>query len=620
MNAIKKIRIKNFKNLENVEVEIKPLTFLFGPNSSGKSSFIKAIMFLSKNLLPLNFDKTIYKLSDEVDLGSFKDIVTNNDISKSIVFEIDFEGVYDFPTFDTPEVDDEDSHIFHEHFEFLDEIYKDNFFKLCHKYINSDEGEFRLRYDEIKFNFTILIEFTNFNPEYNFSSYTIKDNTNLSKYKFVRKEKFITDEDGESGRRTLEQFLFLNDTNVSSLFNHHYGDFLDDLTILTSEYTFYPTFSLLKLNNFSDIISDWFNLEYRSSNTEKIKISENWNKFSESEKVEFYKGVLRFCYVSFRVIPKLIISFFSFKHLPITREIPKKIYLLECNNFNKKDYYGLLNVLTEEFYPREFSGTQISNIILGKTFESISVHISKPLEIDSNNEFYNISDYFVKSFYFNINKEFRRLGFNLFYNIDISDDVGRIFLIGKNILKMYMENASSGFIQVFPIIAFCKFLSLQDESLKRETEYTIDFIYEEINLKYDSTELIKKFTTFNYKMDLVLNFNTLFIEQPELHLHPKLQSQLAELFADTINKAKIEDSIFIETHSEHLIRKIQVLIANREIDRNKIGVYYFDNTDGSIKVKKMEIEDNGFFKEPWPNGFFDDSYNLSKELLFPNKN
>jgi len=89
MRFIKKIRIKNFKSLEDVEIEVKPLTFFFGPNSSGKSSFLKAIMFFSKNLFPLNTGRTIYKLSDDVDLGSFKDIVINNDVTKKIVFEID---------------------------------------------------------------------------------------------------------------------------------------------------------------------------------------------------------------------------------------------------------------------------------------------------------------------------------------------------------------------------------------------------------------------------------------------------------------------------------------------------------------------------------------------------
>lgn len=88
MSFIKKIRIKNFKNLEDVEIEVKPLTFLFGPNGSGKSSFIKAMMFLSKNLFPLNTGKTIFKIIDDVDLGSYR--IREYEISNSNNSDIEF--------------------------------------------------------------------------------------------------------------------------------------------------------------------------------------------------------------------------------------------------------------------------------------------------------------------------------------------------------------------------------------------------------------------------------------------------------------------------------------------------------------------------------------------------
>ena len=58
---------------------------------------MKAMMFLSKNIHPLNTGKTIYKIDDELDLGSFKDIVSNGDTSKEIIFEFDIEGEYQFP-------------------------------------------------------------------------------------------------------------------------------------------------------------------------------------------------------------------------------------------------------------------------------------------------------------------------------------------------------------------------------------------------------------------------------------------------------------------------------------------------------------------------------------------
>ena len=81
-------------------------------------------------------------------------------------------------------------------------------------------------------------------------------------------------------------------------------------------------------------------------------------------------------------------------------------------------------------------------------------------------------------------------------------------------------------------------------------------------------------------------------------------------------------NFIIETHSEHIIRKVQVLIANGKLDKDRVAVYYFDKDEksGITSVRKMELEDNGFFKEPWPDGFFDDSFNLSMELLTAKRN
>ena len=71
-----------------------------------------------------------------------------------------------------------------------------------------------------------------------------------------------------------------------------------------------------------------------------------------------------------------------------------------------------------------------------------------------------------------------------------------------------------------------------------------------------------------------------------------------------------------------MIRKIQVLIAKGDIDKNRVAVYYFnkDEKSGTTSIKEMEMEENGFFKEPWPDGFFDDSYNLARELIYARKN
>lgn len=110
---------------------------------------------------------------------------------------------------------------------------------------------------------------------------------------------------------------------------------------------------------------------------------------------------------------------------------------------------------------------------------------------------------------------------------------------------------------------------------------------------------------------------TLFIEQPELHLHPAAQAELADIFVKCVaeNPGK---TLVIETHSEHLIRKLQVLIADKDcpFTEEDICIYYVDkNDDGIANVQQMEILKNGKFKSKWPTGFFDKAHELSMELL-----
>ncbi|MCY7362642.1 MAG: DUF3696 domain-containing protein [Ignavibacteria bacterium] len=284
---------------------------------------------------------------------------------------------------------------------------------------------------------------------------------------------------------------------------------------------------------------------------------------------------------------------------------------MESTNFEQNEYYGLLNILSREYFNEYSNDIDEPPIHINETYDSLMEKFTYKIAIEpppsddvTSSSFEMIQNRqnrtFKDSYYYYINYYLKKLGFNQFYQIEIKDDVGRIYLIGKDNFKIYMSNSSSGYIQIFPIVAFAFiFKKIETKHINKDENY-VKYIYREF---------------VNEKEDLL---NTLLIEQPELHLHPKLQSKLAELFSETIKNS--DNNMFIETHSEHLIRKIQVLIANGELDMDKVSVMYFDNNEGSTKIKKMEIEENGFFKEPWPYGFFDDSANLSWELLTANKN
>lgn len=120
---------------------------------------------------------------------------------------------------------------------------------------------------------------------------------------------------------------------------------------------------------------------------------------------------------------------------------------------------------------------------------------------------------------------------------------------------------------------------------------------------------------------LFRNNKIYLIEQPESQLHPKLQSLLTDLFKEPLNIIRQYKSIYnprfiVETHSEYFIRRLQVLIAKKEIDVNDISIYYVDKDDqrGSY-VTRMELSEDGQLLTPWPSGFFDESYKHAMDLL-----
>ena len=112
------------------------------------------------------------------------------------------------------------------------------------------------------------------------------------------------------------------------------------------------------------------------------------------------------------------------------------------------------------------------------------------------------------------------------------------------------------------------------------------------------------------------------IEQPELHIHPRLQVELGDLFAETISKYSIadkspaddENSYLIETHSEHillrLLRRIRetsngnVSLREKQLDPNYVSVIYIENRNGVASVQKLRIDSEGEFIDHWPEGFF----------------
>ena len=107
--------------------------------------------------------------------------------------------------------------------------------------------------------------------------------------------------------------------------------------------------------------------------------------------------------------------------------------------------------------------------------------------------------------------------------------------------------------------------------------------------------------------------STLIFEQPELHLHPKVQTRLADFF---ISQNLLNKQCIVETHSEYLINRLRYLVAISEGDSlAKDSILYFVEKEGAHSIyNEIRINKYGVIKD-WPKGFFDESEKSASELL-----
>lgn len=101
--------------------------------------------------------------------------------------------------------------------------------------------------------------------------------------------------------------------------------------------------------------------------------------------------------------------------------------------------------------------------------------------------------------------------------------------------------------------------------------------------------------------------STLLIQQPELHLHPKMQSDLMNVFVEAVNSPDSKLQIIAETHSENMILRLQRKIREREIDIDQVCILYAEqDPDGEgNRIQRLELDSDGRFLTAWPMSFLD---------------
>jgi predicted ATPase len=94
----------------------------------------------------------------------------------------------------------------------------------------------------------------------------------------------------------------------------------------------------------------------------------------------------------------------------------------------------------------------------------------------------------------------------------------------------------------------------------------------------------------------------LIVENPEIHLHPRAQSELTKFLAK-VSSCGVQ--VLVESHSDHILNGLQVAVVDKIIGENEISVLYFQS-DNQEPVVQIPIQKDGRI-EFWPEGFFDQS-------------
>lgn len=105
--------------------------------------------------------------------------------------------------------------------------------------------------------------------------------------------------------------------------------------------------------------------------------------------------------------------------------------------------------------------------------------------------------------------------------------------------------------------------------------------------------------------------STLILEQPEIHLHPSVQSALADLLIAAITSREFGQDrniqLLVESHSEHFLRRLQRRIAEETISPDMTAIYYCESTEEGSSLKPLKLDMFGNIIN-WPKNFFGDEF------------
>lgn len=546
------IKFKNYKAFQDGHLEIKPITILLGANSVGKSSIIQLFLMLQETALAENYKSAIKLHGGFFSLGEGINLFRKKDSANTLHFEIEFRE---------PAINETIRHEFYARY--FEEIINYCFFIITRFSHNEKDKKFleenfikdkavKRQYKEIGILGPNIGSISDIGRE------EITGLINRAHDTMIKlKDKAVVKE------ITSASFIFRSNNVGQNLLNNKEEiiltyDFLKKLQEIKQpnkvsiEYDFKYNEGVLKIKNFVLNIGD-----VEIANVDLDKAAEN--------KPFITSSVLDFSKVNSKLISDLRKGFKNNK--TVFSFIER--YEHSEQNFSLISYYFI---------------NFISQVIdkLEESFNSQRINYVSPLRAHPK-RYYFLDKAKVNAFLdtldgeaiaetlkedstlkTSVNNWFKK--FNLHIDVGPIKDIIHQIVVKQNSLDLDITDVGFGVSQVLPVII--------QGFLSKERSITL-------------------------------------IEQPEIHLHPKMQADLADLFIDiAIKKNPKKGSyiaskyLIIETHSEYLLKRLRRRISEGKISADQVGIYYIEPQEEtkSATIKKIDISEKGAFE--WPKDFY----------------
>lgn len=566
---LNKISFKNYKAFEHGEVKIKPITILLGANSVGKSSIMQLFLMLQQTALSEKNYKSALKLHGGfVSLGEGLNLIRKKDNTKILTIDLDFYN----------------GRIFED----LKQDYFTNFCQEFFYFATVMQRLFGKKHERKQLD--IFEKFKKFSPlEDDFDIRFMRMSPKEISEKFDKATFYelvnqtydlITKVDAKELPEELQNDFFYYRRHPNYRMGRNYNHF-HILKERKEEYLL--TFDFLE-GITRDIKKGHFNITYDISIIEKTlllkKISIN-NEENELICIEFDQHDsknLKPNSISSRYIDK---EKFEHKTFLSAKEIftnPGTIFAFvkDFSNSDKMKANQSPFSNTLQYFLNSF------NSVASDYFENDNINYVSPLRAHPKRYYFldkaKINAYvdtldgdaiaetlkentFLKN---QVNNWLEK--FNLKVNVEHLEDIIHKLQVSQNSLNLDITDVGFGISQVLPVI-IQGFLSHED--------------------------------------------SLTLIEQPEIHLHPKMQAELADLFIDIVlsknskNKnQKASKYLFIETHSEYLLKRLRRRISDGTISPDNVAIYLIDpeiNEQGAT-IRELKVQNRGQFD--WPVDFY----------------